>query len=406
MARPAPAPPSPDEERPLSSTPPTLPQRGREPETRRVYEALDCACTGGNALMHVVGPRGMGKTRMLQEAAETARRRGFRLLRGETQTAAPGDPVPTLVVVDEPFHPGSGPGREGPGPRPASHTVWMTASPAGTPPRRADGIDVPPFLCTTRLVLGPLSRGAARDLASDLLDAQLDGPLLRLLEQVGGHPGLLIELVRGLQEEGSVRTVSGVAELVTSRVSEQAGFYVRDTLAGSSGLCHQLLCLMAVLDDGCGPETLGRLLGTSTAALIPVLEEAYATGLLHDRGGAPAFVSLLARCLVAETVPQVLRTVLRSERAALGGPAAPLPPLDGRAGPELDERQRLLLRLVAEGLTNQEMAGRLRLSPHTVNYHLRKLFRTFGVGSRIDLLNAAVRAGVPVALDPRDPDPR
>ncbi|MGW0789446.1 LuxR C-terminal-related transcriptional regulator [Streptomyces sp. NPDC002911] len=383
-----------------------MPQRGRESETRRVYEALDCACTGGNALMYVVGPRGMGKTRMLQEAAETARRRGFRLLRGEIPAATSGDSVPTLVVVDEPFRPGSGLGREGPGPRPSSHTVWMTASPAGTPPRRADGIDVSPFLCTTRLVLGPLSRGAARDLASDLLDARLDGPLLRLLEQVGGHPGLLIEFVRGLQEEGSVRTVSGVAELVTSRVSEQAGFYVRDTLAVSSGLCRQLLCLMAVLDDGCGPKTLGRLLGTSTAALIPVLEEAYATGLLHDQGGAPAFVSLLARCLVAETVPQVLRTALRRERAALGEPTAPPPPLDEWAGPELDERQRLLLRLVAEGLTNQEMAGRLQLSPHTVNYHLRKLFRTFGVGSRIDLLNAAVRAGVPVAPDLRDPDPR
>ncbi|MEV7108326.1 response regulator transcription factor [Streptomyces atroolivaceus] len=61
---------------------------------------------------------------------------------------------------------------------------------------------------------------------------------------------------------------------------------------------------------------------------------------------------------------------------------------------------------MAEGLTNQEMAGRLQLSPHTVNYHLRKLFRTFGVGSRIDLLNAAVRAGVLVAPDLRDPDPR
>ncbi|MFE3475629.1 LuxR C-terminal-related transcriptional regulator [Streptomyces bacillaris] len=381
------------------------PQRGREPETRRVSEALDCACTGGNALMHVVGPRGMGKTRLLQEAAETARRRGFRLLRGEPPAAAdgaPGDPVPTLVVVDEPFHPGGGWRQPAPGPRPSSHTVWITASPPGRPPRRADGIDVPPFLCTTRLVLGPLSRSAARDLASDLLDARLDASLLRLLEQAGGHPALLIELLRGLQEEGGVRTVSGVAELVTSHVSEPARFYVRDTLAGSSALCRQLLCLMAVLDDGAGPETLGRLLDISVAALIPALEEAYATGLLHDRDGAPAFVSLLARCLVAETIPRSLRTALLRERAALDGP--PPPHHDDRPAPELDERQRLLLRLVAEGLTNQEMAGRLRLSPHTVNYHLRKLFRTFSVGSRIDLLNAAARAGIPTAPDPRDPE--
>ncbi|MFH9606528.1 LuxR C-terminal-related transcriptional regulator [Streptomyces sp. NPDC017448] len=380
-----------------------MPQRGRDLETRRVQEALDCACSGVSTLVNVVGPRGMGKTRMLQEAAETARRRGFRLLREEPRPSghgAAGHDVPTLVVVDEPSRPGREPGRERLRPSPGGRTVWMTATPPGTPPRRAHGIDVPPFLCTMRLVLGPLSDGAARALASDLLDARPAAPLRRMLQQAGGHPGLLTELVRGLQEEGSLRTVSGVAELVTGRVSEQARFYVRDALAECSGLCRQLLCLVAVLDEESGPEVLAPLLGISTVALIPVLEEAYTTGLLHDADGRPAFVSVLARSTVAETVPRALRTALCREREALARPPAAGPPRTEEPGPLLDGRQVLMLRMVSEGLTNQEMGTRLGLSPHTVNYHLRKLFRAFGVGSRIDLLNAARRAGPPVVPDP------
>ncbi|MFE9457111.1 LuxR C-terminal-related transcriptional regulator [Streptomyces californicus] len=392
-------PPGPPEETTLTST---LPQRGRDPETRRVGEALDCACSGGSTLVNVVGPRGMGKTRMLQEAADTARRRGFRLVREEARPpghgtpgpGAPGHDVPTLVVIDEPFRPGPGASRVRP--RAASHTVWMTTAPPGA---RAGGIDVPPFRCTMRLVLGPLSRGAARDLVSDLLEARPSAPLRRLLEQAGGHPGLLTELVRGLQEEGRLRTVSGMTELVTGRISEQACFYVLDSLAECSALCRQLLCLIAVLDEESGPEVLAPLLGVSTVALIPVLEEAYTTGLLHDADGRPAFVSPLARSTVAETVPSLLRAALRRERETLAG-EAPAPSRSREPGPYLDGRQRLLLRMVAEGLTNQEMATRLELSPHTVNYHLRKLFRAFGAGSRIDLLNAARRVGHPAAPDP------
>ncbi|MGK5497762.1 response regulator transcription factor [Streptomyces sp. URMC 125] len=43
---------------------------------------------------------------------------------------------------------------------------------------------------------------------------------------------------------------------------------------------------------------------------------------------------------------------------------------------------------MGEGLTNRQIARRLGVSPHTVNYHLRKLFHSYGVRSRIDLLRA------------------
>ncbi|MFD0773135.1 response regulator transcription factor, partial [Streptomonospora algeriensis] len=42
-------------------------------------------------------------------------------------------------------------------------------------------------------------------------------------------------------------------------------------------------------------------------------------------------------------------------------------------------------RLVAEGLTNREVAARLHLSPHTVDSHLRHSFNKLDISSRVEL---------------------
>jgi DNA-binding CsgD family transcriptional regulator len=48
--------------------------------------------------------------------------------------------------------------------------------------------------------------------------------------------------------------------------------------------------------------------------------------------------------------------------------------------------EQAIARLVAEGMTNRQIATRVRLSPHTVNYHLRVLFRKLGIASRAELV--------------------
>jgi len=74
----------------------------------------------------------------------------------------------------------------------------------------------------------------------------------------------------------------------------------------------------------------------------------------------------------------------------------PLPPRRARAVgiDELSAREREVLRLVAEGLGDAEIAERLVLSPHTVHRHVANIRRKLGLHSRSAAAVAASRAGL------------
>lgn len=62
-------------------------------------------------------------------------------------------------------------------------------------------------------------------------------------------------------------------------------------------------------------------------------------------------------------------------------------------GEALSERELEIVALVAQGLTNREIAVRVYLSPNTVKVHLRNIFAKTGVASRTELSMLAVTEG-------------
>lgn len=65
----------------------------------------------------------------------------------------------------------------------------------------------------------------------------------------------------------------------------------------------------------------------------------------------------------------------------------------GRA-PELTEREREVLQLIAEGLSAPAIGKRIHLSPTTVKSHLRTLYEKLGVSDRAAAVAEAMRRGL------------
>ncbi|MFJ7773260.1 response regulator [Streptomyces sp. NPDC097107] len=71
-------------------------------------------------------------------------------------------------------------------------------------------------------------------------------------------------------------------------------------------------------------------------------------------------------------------------------------------GDLLSEREREVLALTAEALSNSQIARRLNIAEGTVKRHLRNVFRKLGAVSRLDAVNKAVAASLIPAPQPRE----
>jgi DNA-binding NarL/FixJ family response regulator len=87
---------------------------------------------------------------------------------------------------------------------------------------------------------------------------------------------------------------------------------------------------------------------------------------------------------------QALATLSRTDTTAKQARVA----ISGEVVAVLTPRELDVLRLVAQGLTNPDIAGRLYLSQHTVRRHVANILRKLGLSSR----SAAAAWGVRTEL--------
>jgi len=105
-----------------------------------------------------------------------------------------------------------------------------------------------------------------------------------------------------------------------------------------------------------------------------------------------------ACCLATTPQPRLLKAIKAvAEGATWLDPEISrvlLHPRDVPAAPHLSPRERAILRLIVDGYSNSEIAGRLACATATVHTHVLNIFRKLGVHDRVSAAVSALRCGL------------
>lgn len=139
------------------------------------------------------------------------------------------------------------------------------------------------------------------------------------------------------------------------------------------------------------------LLDTSERAQVVEAFRAGARGVFSRSDSLKS----LAKCIQCVSLGQVWANSreLRYLLEALGE-ALPLRVIDARGAELLSRREQEVVRCVAEGLSNREIAQRLGLTEHTVKNYLFRIFDKLGVSKRVEVVLYAYSLGGTPELPP------
>jgi DNA-binding CsgD family transcriptional regulator len=250
---------------------------------------------------------------------------------------------------------------------------------------------------TARVELGPLSAEATAAIGADVLRARPDPDLLSMAAGAAGNPMLLVALFEGLRDEDIVVVAGGRVRLLGGQLPRRVEEVIDSWVRWLSPVARNLLEVAACLDQPFTMDDLAWMLRWPPGKLLAPLNELVTGGLLTiGHQGVLAFQHDIVRLSMVGRIPVAVRGALADSRQT-SGRTAPVVAVDGddqekpamdAAGPHWDrlsESERMVADLVVQGMTNREAAKRLFLSPHTVSFHLRKVYRKLGVGSRVEL---------------------
>lgn len=146
-----------------------------------------------------------------------------------------------------------------------------------------------------------------------------------------------------------------------------------------------------------GVETISRLKRLKDAPAIVVLSAKDDECSVGDamRAGASAYVTKSSN---SDELRFAIRAVLKGQTYLSPSVCgAFLRNGDGSAGSalsDLSSREREVLKLLAEGRPNRDVAKMLHISPRTVDSHRANILRKLGIQSNAELVQLALRYGV------------
>ncbi len=213
------------------------------------------------------------------------------------------------------------------------------------------------------------------------------------------------------------------SQLLVSALERDKRFEVLESAMDSRSLAALVLkekpavLLISAEMDGDprkGFQLARELNGMRTESRIVMLLDSSERGLVVEafRAGARGIfcrsesLKLLAKCIHCVSLGQVWANSkeLRYLLEALGE-TMPMRVIDSRGAGLLSKREQEVVRCVAEGLSNREIAQRLSLTEHTVKTYLFRIFDKLGVSKRVEVVLFAYSLGGAALVKSADPNP-
>ncbi|WP_460738085.1 ATP-binding protein [Microbacterium neimengense] len=340
------------------------PIRGRGAETTQIGNGFASAAAGDQAVTLLSGDPGIGKTRLLQYALDVATDHGWGTMVVAPDVDSPLSPLgamisaatrtsPPLVANDD-----IGPLMQSPAPKYwltrmiadglesmagrsgalviVDDLQWLDAGSLGALAALMHDLQGVPiywllatrtgvysaahqrFLAdvgelTSTMALAPLNESAADEMVRDALGSKPGPSVERAITRAAGYPLLILELIRGLQEEGLLQAAGGVVDLSEDTLPARFGTSTRDRLrhlsrnalriAQIGSLYGRTFPLGGVLD----------ILGQSAAAAAPAVQELLDLGFIVDTSTSFAFRHDTVQAAASESLSPSLRRAMTRE---------------------------------------------------------------------------------------------
>jgi len=207
-------------------------------------------------------------------------------------------------------------------------------------------------------------------------------------------------VIRVLIVAAAARTRLALESQLPRREFEVAGS-VASLDAAADIFENRVDVVLMEVGEGFTGEVLESLEESGLAREMPVvvLLEQAATGAVSQ------FLRLGVRgVLPADTEPMQMGIALNGAARGLlvlapGEIAGVQPAVGSREFPDelvepLTPREKEVLRLLAAGLSNKEIAARLKLSEHTVKFHVASILGKLGASSRAEAVSIGMRHGL------------
>lgn len=143
---------------------------------------------------------------------------------------------------------------------------------------------------------------------------------------------------------------------------------------------------LVLLDSECDDDAF--MAACTGADSVGLLYEAD-TPALRRRVGQPSVRLICPRNASVDELSQLVRAAVTGTTTCVLPRPRPLP-----TAPVLSPRESEVLRLMAQGLGNCEIALHLDISPHTVRTHVQSVLAKFDKGNRVAAVGAARLAGL------------